>query len=90
MNGVKIAGVGMSVPKKCVTNNDLSTFLETDDEWISTRTGIKSRYIATDETTTQLATEAARRAMEYGDIPPETIDLIIVATISLKIGLLIV
>ena len=82
MIGAKVVGVGKAVPKKAVSNNDLSQFLETDDEWISSRTGIKNRYIATEESTTDLAIAAAKAAIAQGAIDPLAIDLIIVATIT--------
>ncbi|MHC1749089.1 MAG: beta-ketoacyl-ACP synthase III [Cellulosilyticaceae bacterium] len=82
MQGVTISGVGKALPKRCVNNDDLSTFLETSDEWIKTRTGIGSRYIAIEETTTSLAISAAQGALSDGNIDASTIDMIIVATIS--------
>lgn len=81
MNSVVI-GVGASLPKKCVTNFDLAERLDTSDEWISSRTGIKQRYIAEGETTASLATEAAVRAMEHAEISVEDVDLIIVGTVT--------
>lgn len=78
-----IVGIGAALPKKCVLNDDLPADLDTSDEWISRRTGIKQRYIADEsqgETTASLATAAAREAMEYANVSPDEIDLIIVAT----------
>lgn len=78
-----IAAVGSYVPEKVVTNADLEKTVETTDEWITTRTGIKERRIAAaDEFTSDLATKAARKAMERAGVTPEQIDLIIVATIT--------
>src|SRR5439155_21998666 len=78
-----IISVGSYVPERVVTNADLEKMVETSDEWITSRTGIKERHIAAaDEFTSDLATRAALRAMESGGITPEQIDLIIVATIT--------
>ena len=81
MNSV-LVGIGAALPKKCVTNFDLPADLDTSDEWISTRTGIKQRYIAEEETTASLATEAAHQALEQAKILPEEVDLIIVGTVT--------
>jgi len=81
--GVTIAGTGSYVPEKIMTNNDLAGLVETSDEWITTRTGIKERRIAgDDQATSDLATEAALKAMEQSGVKGEDLDLIIVATIS--------
>jgi len=80
---VMIAGTGSYVPEKVVTNADLAKFVDTTDEWIVSRTGIKQRHIAADdEFTSHLATNAAKKALEQSGIPAEDIQLIIVATIS--------
>ncbi len=76
-----IIGWGMEVPSQVLTNTDLSAIVETDDEWIVSRTGIKERRIAEPrETTTSLATRAAQKALDVADVLPSEIDLIIVAT----------
>jgi 3-oxoacyl-[acyl-carrier-protein] synthase-3 len=76
-----IAGVGSALPKRLVTNDELAATVDTTDEWIVERTGIRSRYIAGDgETTGSLATAAARRALESAGIEPSDIDLIVLAT----------
>lgn len=76
-----IVGWGMAVPDTVMTNHDLSAIVETSDEWIVTRTGIKERRIASDrESTTTLAIRAAQRALEVADLLPRQLDLIIVAT----------
>lgn len=80
--GIKIAGLGKSVPSKVLTNADLSQIVDTSDEWIKSRTGIESRYVAVTETTVQLASEAAKEAMQRADLMAEEIELIIVATVS--------
>lgn len=78
----KITGTGSAVPAKRVTNDDLAKVIDTSDEWISSRTGIKERRLAKEETTTSLAIEAARNALENAGISGEEIELIIVATCS--------
>ncbi len=76
-----IAGVGSALPKRCVTNAELAETVDTTDEWIVERTGIRSRYIANDsETTASLATEACRRALAHAGIEASDIGLIILAT----------
>jgi 3-oxoacyl-[acyl-carrier-protein] synthase-3 len=83
VNRTVILGTGAAVPKKVLTNQDLESMVDTSDEWISTRTGIKSRYIAEDgETTSTLATKAARRALDMAGVKPQEIDMIIVGTTS--------
>jgi 3-oxoacyl-[acyl-carrier-protein] synthase-3 len=78
-----IAAVGSYVPQRVLTNQELEKMVETTDDWITTRTGIKERRIAAaDEFTSDLASKAALRAMEQGGIKPEQIDLIIVATLT--------
>ena len=78
-----IAGTGSFLPEKTLTNDDLSKIVETNDEWIVTRTGIKTRRICSEnESTATLATGAARRAIEDAGLTAEDIDLIIVATIT--------
>jgi len=78
-----IAGVGSYIPAKVVTNADLEKLVETSDEWITSRTGIKERHLAAaDEFTSDLGAEAARRAMKKAGITADQIDLIIVATIT--------
>lgn len=78
-----ISGVGAYVPAKILTNADLEKMVDTSDEWITTRTGIKERHIAAqNEFTSDLGAEAARRAMKMAGVTAEQIDLIIVATIT--------
>ncbi|MCD8364642.1 MAG: ketoacyl-ACP synthase III [Clostridiales bacterium] len=76
----QIIGTGSCLPEKIVTNDFLSTIVDTSDEWISSRTGIRKRHISVEETTVSLSTEAARRAVEMAGVAAEEIDLIIVAT----------
>lgn len=82
MREVKIAGMGSYVPEKIVTNDDLSKIVDTNDEWISSRTGIKERRISEGENTSDLATKAALKALEKANISPEDLDLIVVSTSS--------
>lgn len=80
-HGARIIGVGAGLPDSVVTNSDLTNLVDTSDEWITTRTGIKSRRIAQEnESTSGLAIEAARDAIGFANIESDTIDLIIVAT----------
>ncbi len=83
MPHTKIAGIGMYVPKTIVTNNDLLKYMDTSDEWIQERTGIKERRYAkrTDETTATMGIEAAKIAIERAGITAQDIDFIIFATI---------
>ncbi|HET9056992.1 MAG TPA: beta-ketoacyl-ACP synthase III [Chitinophagaceae bacterium] len=79
----KIAGIGMYVPEKVVTNNDLVKYMDTTDEWIQERTGIKERRYAhrTKETTTTMGIEAAKIAIERAGLTPQDIDFIVFATL---------
>jgi len=79
----RITGTGSYVPEKVLTNLDIEKFIDTNDEWIRTRTGICERHIAADgENTSDLATRAAERAMEMAGISAEELDLIVVGTIT--------
>lgn len=84
MTRSKIAGIGMYVPPHVVTNNDLTKYMDTNDEWIQERTGIKERRYAhrTEETTTTMGVEAAKVAIERAGITPQDIDFIVFATLS--------
>ena len=80
---IRIIGTGSYAPEKILTNADLEKMVETSDEWITTRTGIKQRHIAADGVaTSDLAVQAARRAMEMAKITPDQIDFISVATVT--------
>ena len=74
-----IAGIGKYVPSNVVTNKDLLKYMDTSDEWIQERTGIKERRYAhrTEETTTTMGVEAAKIAIERAGITPQDIDFII-------------
>lgn len=79
----KIVSTGMYVPEKVLTNYDLEKMVDTSDEWITTRTGIKERRIAKEtETTSDMATAAAKEALKRAGVSPEELDLIIVATFT--------
>src|SRR5271157_1929620 len=80
---VSIIGTGSYVPERILTNRDLEKIVETSDEWIRTRTGIKERRIAAPhEKTSDLALKAALQALKNAKISPEKIDLIVVATVT--------
>jgi 3-oxoacyl-[acyl-carrier-protein] synthase-3 len=80
---ISITGLGCHVPDRVVTNDDLSTLVDTNDEWIRERTGIRERRIAKDdEALTDLALPAARRALEMAKVDPATVDLLVVATVT--------
>jgi len=83
MHKSKIAGIGMYVPSHVVTNNDLLKYMDTSDEWIQERTGIKERRYAhrTEETTTTMGVEAAKIAIERAGLTAQDIDFIVFATI---------
>jgi 3-oxoacyl-[acyl-carrier-protein] synthase-3 len=82
MSNIRIVGIGAYLPSMIVTNKKISEFVETDDEWIVERTGIKERRISEKEDTSDIAVKAAKLALERSDIKVEDIDLIIVATVS--------
>jgi len=81
--GAIITGTGSALPERRLTNDDLSRMVETNDQWITQRTGIKERRIAGQgESTATLATAAARRALDAAGLEPADLDLVIVATIT--------
>jgi len=83
MTNAVITGWGMYAPKRVMTNDDLSRIVDTSDEWIVTRTGIRERRIAADdETTTTLSVHAARDALAVAGVPASEVDLVIVGTCS--------
>lgn len=85
MNGIPVGilGTGMYVPDRVLTNQELEQMVETNDEWIVTRTGIRERRIAAEhQATSDLAVEAAKEAMDKAGITAEQLDLIVVATIT--------
>ncbi|WP_311408005.1 beta-ketoacyl-ACP synthase III [Liquorilactobacillus uvarum] len=82
MGTIKVVKTAHYVPPKVVTNDDLSKIMDTSDEWISSRTGIKQRHISIDENTSQLCTKVAKQLLEKSGWDVESIDLLIIATMS--------
>ena len=80
MTGIEIIGTGSCVPEFVADNNKFSEFLDTSDEWITPRTGIKQRHILTDKPNYSMGVEAAKRALEDAGTAPEDIDLVLVST----------
>lgn len=78
----RIIGTGSCLPETVVTNDYLSTIMDTSDEWISTRTGIRERHLVKEETTASLSIEAGRKALEDAGVKPEELDMIIVGTLT--------
>lgn len=78
---MKIIGTGSALPRKVVTNEMLSGFLDTSDEWITTRTGVRSRYVISDERLEDLAIEAARQALDDASIDSADLDFIICSNV---------
>ncbi|GAC1505707.1 MAG: beta-ketoacyl-ACP synthase III [Vulcanimicrobiaceae bacterium] len=82
-SGVKIVGVGHYAPAEILTNHDLEKTLDTNDEWITTRTGMQRRHVsAAEEATSDLALAAARKALAFANLVPEQIDCYVVATVT--------
>lgn len=80
MNGLQLVSTGRCLPARAVTNDEMSQYVETSDEWIASRTGIRQRYFCSEnEGNISLAAGAARRALERAGISPEQIGLCIVA-----------
>ena len=78
---MKIIGTGSVLPRKVVTNDMLAEFLDTSDEWITTRTGVKSRHVISDEKLEDMAIEAARKALEDAGLKAEDLDFIICSNV---------
>ena len=78
---MKISGTGSVLPKKVVTNEMLSQFLDTSDEWIRTRTGVKSRHVISDERLEDMAIEAARKALDDAGVAVSELDFIICSNV---------
>lgn len=78
----RIIGTGSCLPEAIVTNDYLSTIMDTSDEWISSRTGIRERHLVKEETTASLSLEAGRRALAAAGVAPEELDMIIVGTLT--------
>ncbi len=83
---MKLSGVGHYVPSKTLTNFDLEKMVDTSDEWITMRTGIKERRIAQGESLTDMAYKASLRALEMSSINPQDLDLIVLATLTPDLG----
>ena len=82
-SGVRLAGVGTALPERVLTNEDLAGLVDTSDEWITQRTGIKTRYIAENGTSTRsLATDALRAALDDAGMSPGELDMVLLATIT--------
>jgi 3-oxoacyl-[acyl-carrier-protein] synthase-3 len=80
---ISVTGLGCHVPERVLTNDELATLVDTNDEWIVERTGIRERRIAADEEAlTDIAMPAARRALEMAGVDPATVDLLVVATVT--------
>ncbi|HPV99925.1 MAG TPA: beta-ketoacyl-ACP synthase III [Oscillospiraceae bacterium] len=79
---LKIIGTGRALPQKAVSNDDLSAFLDTNDEWISSRTGVKSRYLCGGESLTDLCESAARKAIQKSGLELSEIDLVLCSTLG--------
>lgn len=82
MTGVKILGTGIYLPERCATNQDFTKIVDTSDEWISTRTGIKERRMSQGEPTWYMGAEAAKKALSNAGIKAEEIGLIIDTTVT--------
>jgi 3-oxoacyl-[acyl-carrier-protein] synthase-3 len=83
LRGVKIAGTGHYLPEKVLTNEYFEKIVDTNDEWIRTRTGMKKRHIAApDQATSDLCVEAAKQALDMAGKKPEDVDLILVGTVT--------
>ncbi len=83
MKRISIAGTGMYLPEKILTNADLEEMVDTSDEWIMTRTGISERHIAAEgETTSNLGSKAALRALEDAGVAADEVDMILCATVT--------
>lgn len=78
----QVLGTGHYVPERIVTNDELSTMVDTSDEWITRRVGVRQRHVCTNETTAEMAYQAALQAMEMADTTPDQLDMIICATVS--------
>ena len=80
--GFRVLGTGSALPARSVTNDELSEFLDTSDEWISQRTGISERRLCTTETLDDLALAASRAALDAAGVTPDQLDLIVCSTTS--------
>ena len=83
MNGIKIKGTGRCIPERVIKNEEFTKWIDTSDEWITERTGIKERHVVTTETACDLASGACLSALENAGKTPEDVDLLIIGTISI-------
>ena len=79
---IRIMGTGSYLPENIVTNDDLAKIMDTSDEWIASRTGIRKRHLVKEETTAQMSAKAAKQALKEAGLKAEELDLIIVGTLS--------
>ena len=79
---IRFLGTGSYVPEKTVTNDDLAMLVDTSDEWIMQRVGVKERHVSTGQTAEEFAVIAAQRALESANVKASELDLIVAATIS--------
>jgi 3-oxoacyl-[acyl-carrier-protein] synthase-3 len=85
--GVRLAGVGTALPERTLTNDDLAALVDTNDQWITQRTGIKTRHIAEDGTTTcSLAVDALRAALDDAGMQPGDLDMVLLATMTAEMS----
>lgn len=82
MSEVRLLGTGACVPERIITNDELAGLVDTNDEWIRSRTGICTRHVVTKETLTSMSVEAAKKALTSAGIEPMDLDMIIVATLT--------
>ena len=79
---IQILGTGAYVPERILTNDDLSRMVDTSDEWITQRVGVKERHVSVDESAAEMGAKAAQRALEAAGITADQLDLIVGATVS--------
>lgn len=81
--GVRLAGTGIALPQRLMSNDDMSEIVDTNDEWITQRTGIKQRYVSSEnETAVGMGTKAVKQALDNAKLKPEDLDLLICATMT--------
>ena len=78
----RVIATAASVPEQIITNDDLARIVDTSDEWISQRTGIKERRISSGENTSVFVSDVAKQLMEKAEVTADSIDLIIVASVT--------
>jgi len=88
MSGIVVIGTGSAVPERILTNEDLEKLVDTSNDWIITRTGIRTRYIAgKEENTSDLGAAASRHALDMAGLDPDEVDIIILGTITPDVGM---